>query len=59
MFYQSTVLTKDNVPTSCTILDATKEAYVVEYSENGEIKRKEIKPEELQKIDYQEGEISN
>lgn len=59
MFYQSNVLSKDQAPTSCTILDATKESYIVEYTENGEIKTKEIKPEELQKIDYQEGEISN
>jgi hypothetical protein len=59
MYYQSNSLSEDQSPTSCTILDATKEYYLVEYSENGEFKTKEIPPDDLQKIDYMEAEISN
>lgn len=59
MYYQSESLSKDKTPVTCTILETTTNNYIVEYTENGEFKTKEISPEELQKIDYQESEISN
>jgi len=58
MYYQSRVLSKDEAPTTCVILDTNKENYIVEYNEDGEFKTKEIKPEDLQSIDYCEQEIS-
>lgn len=59
MYYQSNSLSKDRAPVTCTILEATPKKYIVEYTEDGEFKTKEISPEELQKIDYQESDISN
>lgn len=58
MYYQSKVLSKDQAPTTCTILEAKSETYIVEYTDNGEVKTKEISPEELQKLDYSELDIS-
>jgi hypothetical protein len=58
MYYQSKALSKDHAPTTCTILEAKPETYVVEYTDNGEVKTKEISPEELQKLDYSELDIS-
>jgi hypothetical protein len=58
MYYQTQALSKDKVWTSCTILEATPEKYIVEYTENGEFKTKEIDPEELQKLDYSDLDIS-
>jgi hypothetical protein len=58
MYYQSKVLSKDQAPTVCTIVDVTDDNYIVEYTDNGEFKTKEIKPEELQKLEYSELDIS-
>ena len=58
MYYQTKAVSKDGVWTSCTIVEATPDKYIVEYTENGEFKTKEINPEELQKLDYSELEIS-
>jgi hypothetical protein len=58
MYYQSKALSEDKAPTTCTILETTPEKYIVEYTDNGEFKTKEISPEELQKLDYSELDIS-
>ena len=58
MYYQTKVVSKDEVWTTCTIVDKTKDNYIVEYNEDGKLVTKEIKPEELQKLDYSELEIS-
>jgi hypothetical protein len=58
MYYQTQAVTKDKVWTSCTIVEATPDKYIVEYIENGEFKTQEINPEELQRLDYSELEIS-
>ncbi len=58
MYYQTKVLSKDEAWTTCTIVDTTKDSYIVEYNEDGEFLTKEIKPEELQKLDYADLEIS-
>jgi hypothetical protein len=58
MYYQTKALSKDETWTTCIIVDTTKDNYIVEYSENGKFLTKEIKPEELQKLDYSELEIS-
>jgi hypothetical protein len=58
MYYQTQALSKDKVWTTCKIVDATENNYIIEYSENGNFLTKEIKPEELQKLDYSELEIS-
>jgi hypothetical protein len=58
MYYQTQAVSKDQSWTTCTIIDTTKESYIVEYTENGKFLTKEIKPEELQKLDYSELEIS-
>jgi len=58
MYYQTNAVSKDQAWTTCTVVGATKDNYIVEYNENGEFLTKEIKPEELQKLDYSELEIS-
>lgn len=58
MYYQTDSLSKDKAPTVCTIVDVKDEKYIVEYNENGEFKTQEINPEELQKLDYSELDIS-
>jgi len=58
MYYQTKAISKDEAWTTCTIVDTTNDNYIVEYNENGEFKTQEIKPEELQKLDYSELEIS-
>ena len=52
MYYQTQAVSKDKVWTSCTIVEATPDKYIVEYTEDGEFKTQEIKPEELQNLDY-------
>lgn len=58
MYYQTQAVSKDRAWTSCTIVEATPDKYIVEYNENGEFKTQEIKPEELQSLDYAGLEIS-
>jgi len=58
MYYQTKSVSKDEAWTTCTIVDTTEENYIVEYNENGKFITKEIKPEELHKLDYSELEIS-
>jgi hypothetical protein len=58
MYYQTQALSKDKTWTTCKIIDATENNYIIEYSENGNFLTKEITPEELQKLDYSELEIS-
>lgn len=58
MYYQTKVLSKDETWTTCTIVDTTEHNYIVEYNEDGKFLTKEIRPEELQKLDYSELEIS-
>ena len=58
MYYQTKVVSKDRSWTTCSIVDTTKDNYIVEYVEDGKFLTKEIKPEELQKLDYSELEIS-
>jgi hypothetical protein len=58
MYYQTKVVSKDESWTTCTIVDTTEDNYIVEYNEDGKFVTKEIKPEELQKLDYSELEIS-
>ena len=52
MYYQTQAVSKDKAWTTCTIVDTTKDNYIVEYNEDGEFKTKEIQPEQLQKLDY-------
>jgi len=60
MYYQTEALSKDHAPTACVIVGTTKDnKYIVEYSDsNGDFKTKEILPDELQKLDYSELDIS-
>lgn len=58
MYYQTKAVSKDEAWTTCTIVGTTEENYIVEYNEDGKFLTKEIKPEELQKLDYSELEIS-
>jgi hypothetical protein len=58
MYYQTKAVSKDEAWTTCRIVDTTKDNYIVEYNEDGKFLTKEIKPEELQKLDYSELEIS-
>ena len=58
MYYQTKAVSKDKAWTTCTIVDTTEDNYIVEYNEDGKFLTKEIKPEELQKLDYSELEIS-
>jgi hypothetical protein len=58
MYYQTKAISKDETWTTCTIVDTTEDNYIVEYNEDGNFLTKEIKPEELQKLDYSELEIS-
>jgi hypothetical protein len=58
MYYQTKAVSKDEAWTTCRIVDTTKDNYIVEYNEDGEFLTKEIKPEELQKLDYADLEIS-
>jgi hypothetical protein len=58
MYYQTKVVSKDEVWTTCKIVDTTEDNYIIEYNEDGKFVTKEIKPEELQKLDYSELEIS-
>lgn len=58
MYYQTKAVSKDQAWTTCTILDVTPENYIVEYHENGQFLTKEIKPEELQALDYAGLDIS-
>jgi hypothetical protein len=58
MYYQTQAVSKDKAWTSCKIVETTPENYIVEYTEDGEFKTKEISPEELQKLDYSDLEIS-
>lgn len=58
MYYQTKAVSKDESWTTCTIVDTTEDNYIVEYNEDGRFLTKEIKPEELQKLDYSELEIS-
>jgi hypothetical protein len=58
MYYQTKAVSKDEAWTTCRIVDTTKDNYIVEYNEDGKFLTKEIKPEELQKLDYSDLEIS-
>ena len=58
MYYQTKAISKDETWTTCTIVDTTEDNYIVEYNEDGNFLTKEIRPEELQKLDYSELEIS-
>lgn len=58
MYYQTKAVSTDKDWTTCTIVDITGDNYIVEYIENGKFLTKEIKPEELEKLDYSELEIS-
>lgn len=60
MYYQTEVLSKDNAPTACTIVGTTEDdKYIIEYSDSdGKFKTKKINPEELQKLEYSELDIS-
>lgn len=58
MYYQTKAVSKDQAWTTCKIVGTTQDNYIVEYSEDGKFVTKEIKPEELQKLDYSELEIS-
>jgi hypothetical protein len=58
MYYQTKAVSKDEAWTTCIIVDTTEDNYIVEYNEDGKFLTKEIKPEELQKLDYSELEIS-
>ena len=58
MYYQTKAVSKDQAWTTCKIVDTTEHNYIVEYNEDGKFVTKEIKPEELQKLDYSELEIS-
>lgn len=58
MYYQTKAVSKDQAWTTCTIVDTTPDNYIIEYNEDGKFLTKEIKPEELQKLDYSELEIS-
>lgn len=58
MYYQSKALSKDQAPTVCTIVGVTEDKYIVEYTDNGEFKTKEIEPDDLQKLEYSELDIS-
>ena len=58
MYYQTKAISPDQTWTTCTIVDTTEDNYIVEYNEDGKFVTKEIKPEELQKLDYSELEIS-
>jgi hypothetical protein len=58
MYYQTKAVSKDQAWTTCKIVDTTQDNYIVEYSEDGKFVTKEIKPDELQKLDYSELEIS-
>jgi hypothetical protein len=58
MYYQTKAVSKDEGWTTCRIVDIAEENYIIEYNENGKFITKEIKPEELQKLDYSELEIS-
>jgi len=51
MYYQTKAVSKDEAWTTCRIVDTTKDNYIVEYNEDGKFLTKEIKPEELQKLD--------
>lgn len=52
MYYQTQAVSQDKAWTSCTIVEATPDKYIVEYTEDGEFKTQEIEPEELQNLDY-------
>ena len=60
MYYQTKSISKDNAPTSCTIVGTTEDnKYIVEYSDsNGDFKTKELSADELQNLDYSELDIS-
>jgi hypothetical protein len=58
MYYQTQSVSEDKVWTSCRIVEATSDKYVVEYAEDGEFKTKEISPEQVQQLDYCSYEIS-
>jgi hypothetical protein len=60
MYYQTESVSKDHAPTACTIVGTTEDnKYIIEYSDsNGEFKTKQINPEELQKLEYSELDIS-
>jgi len=58
MYYQTNAVSTDQAWTTCTIVDTTEDNYIVEYNENGKFLTKEIKPEQLQKLDYSELDIS-
>lgn len=58
MHYQTKAVSKDQAWTTCKIVGTTKDNYIVEYSEDGKFITKEIKTEEVQKLDYPEFEIS-
>ena len=58
MYYQSKKLSSDESPVSCKVIDVKDNNYIVEYTENGEFKTQEIKPEDLEKLDYVCSEIS-
>lgn len=58
MYYQTKSVSKDQAWTTCKIVGTTKDNYIVEYNEDGKFVTKEIKHDELQKLDYSELEIS-
>lgn len=58
MYYQTQSVSEDKAWTSCVIVGTTKDKYIVEYTENGEFKTKEISPDQLQKLDYSLSELS-
>ena len=58
MYYQSDSLSRDKLPTACSVVGVKKDKYIVEYTEDGKFLRKEINPEDLKKLDYSEQDIS-
>jgi hypothetical protein len=58
VYYQTKAVSKDQAWITCTIVDTTENNYIIEYNEDGNLVTKEIKSEELQKLDYSELEIS-
>lgn len=58
MYYQTQAVSKDKVWTSCMIVDAKPDRYLIEYTEDGEVKTKEISPDQVQQLDYWFYEIS-
>ena len=58
MYYQTQSISKDNIWTSCLIKDVIDDKYIVEYVQDGKFLTKELRPEDLQNLDYSESEVS-